>query len=580
MADEKDLVGDAADKAKDAAGDIVEKGKDVAEAAADKVGDAAGAVGDKAGDVVEGAKDLAGSAADKVGDAAGAVGDAAGDAVEGAKDLAGSAADKVGDAAGAVGDKAGDVVEGAKDLAGAAADKVGDAAGAVGDAAGDAVEGAKDLAGAAADKVGDAAGAVADKAGDAAAAVGDAAGDAVDAVKDVGGAAVDKAGDAAEAVGDAAGAAVDKGKEVLGDAAGAVSGAASGAADAVGGAFDSVSDAFDGDGDGDSILKWLIPLLLLAIVLVLGFMFCGPGKDAGSATKGDEKKTEDAKSGETSSATGEAVESSVEISAKDGKYTITGTVKDEETKANILKEAEAVWGSGNVDVDGLKVDANAKEFKEGWFDNFKNLLPDLKDWKEGSISWIGDTLKKVGDLPAAAVDKIKSLFSGWSLGFGFADAAELAKQANEKAMELLGSADSVEEVVTGLNATIINFDTGKSEVPESAKSILEKAAEVLKKQEEGTKIEVGGHTDNQGDASANQALSQARAESVMKALIDLGVSKDMLTAKGYGQDNPKSSNDTEEGRYQNRRIEYKVAGGGDSSADASTEEKKEDEGAE
>ena len=568
MADEKDLVGDAADKAKDAAGNIVEKGKDVADAAADKVSDAAGAVGDKAGDVVEGAKDLAGSAADKVGDAAGAVGDKAGDVVEGAKDLAGAAADKVGDAAGAVGDAAGDAVEGAKDLAGAAADKVGDAAGAVADKAGDAVDAAKDLGGAAVDK-----------AGDAAAAVGDAAGDAVDAVKDIGGAAVDKAGDAAEAVGDAAGAAVDKGKEVLGDAAGAVTGAASGAADAVGGAFDSVSDAFDGDGDGDSILKWLIPLLLLAIVLVLGFMFCGPGKDAGSATKGDEKKTEDAKSGETSSATGEAVESSVEISAKDGKYTITGTVKDEETKANILKEAEAVWGAGNVDVEGLKVDANAKDFKEGWFDNFKNLLPDLKDWKEGSISWIGDTLKKVGDLPSAAIDKIKSLFSGWTLPVGIADAADLAKAANEKAMELLGSADSVDDVVKGLNATIINFATGKSEVPESAKGVLEKAAEVLKKQDAGTKIEIGGHTDNQGAAASNQALSQARAESVMKALVDLGVSKDMLSAKGYGQDNPKASNDTEEGRYENRRIEYKVAGS-DESGDVSAEEKKEDEGAE
>ncbi|MCB1023910.1 MAG: DUF937 domain-containing protein, partial [Acidobacteria bacterium] len=153
----------------------------------------------------------------------------------------------------------------------------------------------------------------------------------------VAGDAAEKAGDAAEAVGDAAEAAVDKGKEVIGDAAGAVGDAASAVSGKVGNAFDSVGDALDGDGDGGSILKWLLPLLLLALLLALGFMFCSKNPDA------DKPAAENANTSE-SNTTGDSakeVESSVNVEAKDGKYSISGVVKDEETKANIKKESEA-----------------------------------------------------------------------------------------------------------------------------------------------------------------------------------------------------------------------------------------------
>lgn len=132
---------------------------------------------------------------------------------------------------------------------------------------------------------GTAAGAVAGAAGVAGAAASgaaDEAGDAVEAAGDVAGAAKEKAGDAVEAVSDAAGAAVDKGKEVVGEAAGAVTGAAGAAADKVGDAFDGVGDTFDGDGDG-SILKWLLPLLLLGLLILLGFWFWGGDQGASPA---------------------------------------------------------------------------------------------------------------------------------------------------------------------------------------------------------------------------------------------------------------------------------------------------------
>jgi len=72
------------------------------------------------------------------------------------------------------------------------------------------------------------------------------------------------------------------------------------------------------------------------------------------------------------------------------------------------------------------------------------------------------------------------------------------------------------------------------------------------------KIEIAGHTDNQGNAAANQVLSENRAKAVYQYLIDHGISVTRLMYKGYGQSKPIATNDTEEGRAQNRRTEFRV----------------------
>ena len=74
------------------------------------------------------------------------------------------------------------------------------------------------------------------------------------------------------------------------------------------------------------------------------------------------------------------------------------------------------------------------------------------------------------------------------------------------------------------------------------------------------KIEISGHTDNIGSASVNQKLSENRAKAVVDYLVDKGVAKDRLDYKGYGFTQPVATNDTEEGRQQNRRTEFKIMG--------------------
>ena len=72
------------------------------------------------------------------------------------------------------------------------------------------------------------------------------------------------------------------------------------------------------------------------------------------------------------------------------------------------------------------------------------------------------------------------------------------------------------------------------------------------------KLEISGHTDNQGGSAINKSLSQRRANSVMIHLIKQGVEASRLIAKGYGDQNPIADNKTAEGRKLNRRVELKI----------------------
>jgi OOP family OmpA-OmpF porin len=72
------------------------------------------------------------------------------------------------------------------------------------------------------------------------------------------------------------------------------------------------------------------------------------------------------------------------------------------------------------------------------------------------------------------------------------------------------------------------------------------------------RIEIGGHTDATGSAATNRRLSLQRAQSVKAYLVRKGVRPDRLETVGYGPDNPIATNDTEEGRRENRRVELKL----------------------
>lgn len=103
----------------------------------------------------------------------------------------------------------------------------------------------------------------------------------------------------------------------------------------------------------------------------------------------------------------------------------------------------------------------------------------------------------------------------------------------------------------------IFFDTDKFDLKSESTTELNKLVDLMKKNST-LKIEIGGHTDNQGDKNYNQKLSENRAKSVFDYLVKSGISSDRLTYKGYGMTIPIADNGTEDGRKLNRRTEFKV----------------------
>jgi OOP family OmpA-OmpF porin len=103
----------------------------------------------------------------------------------------------------------------------------------------------------------------------------------------------------------------------------------------------------------------------------------------------------------------------------------------------------------------------------------------------------------------------------------------------------------------------VHFDFDKSTLRPEAIVILNEAAGLLKSQATVV-VEIAGHTDSIGTEEYNQGLSERRAQAVKDYLESQGITATRLTARGYGETQPIASNDTEDGRALNRRVEMIV----------------------
>jgi outer membrane protein OmpA-like peptidoglycan-associated protein len=104
-------------------------------------------------------------------------------------------------------------------------------------------------------------------------------------------------------------------------------------------------------------------------------------------------------------------------------------------------------------------------------------------------------------------------------------------------------------------ATGIRFDVGKATLRPESMGIINKIGEMMDEHPE-LKFSIEGHTDNDGDLDINQKLSEERAKTVMAKLVSMGISADRLSTKGYGESNPIATNNTSEGKANNRRVEF------------------------
>jgi outer membrane protein OmpA-like peptidoglycan-associated protein len=157
--------------------------------------------------------------------------------------------------------------------------------------------------------------------------------------------------------------------------------------------------------------------------------------------------------------------------------------------------------------------------------------------------------KAKADADKAAADKAKADADKAAADKAKADADKA--DADKVTMETSGNVQG-----TDIGPVILHFPTGSAnpQLADTTKSYFAKVAKFLE-DNSSAKVTIVGHTDNKGDPAKNKALGLKRAEILQKALVDLGVPKDRVSASSEGADKPIADNSTEQGREKNRRVE-------------------------
>ena len=149
-----------------------------------------------------------------------------------------------------------------------------------------------------------------------------------------------------------------------------------------------------------------------------------------------------------------------------------------------------------------------------------------------------------------------------------------ARQSKKMQAEIIGTQEEMQAEIVGTQIGVlqtkaalaklyerterlpgVTFKRDSAELREEAKPILDVIADRLVK--ENKPLEIAGHTSSTGPAKHNMTLSQARADAVRDYLISRGVTRSNLIAKGYGMNQPIATNDTQEGRNANKRVEIR-----------------------
>lgn len=597
-----DFAGKAAHEAGDLAGDVKDGAKAAGAAALGAAGAAAAGLGALAGKALSGAGKLAGDVKDGAGKAldkaenltskaAHEAGDLAGDVKDGAKAAGAAALGAAGAAAAGLGALAGKALSGAGKLAGDVKDGIKDGADKVVSTAENLTEKAADKVDTAKENIKEtftshtdtdkeksddksALGAVVAGAAGAAVAAGtlasQAAKNTAQEAKNLTEKAVDTAKDAGKKVEAAAEKTANEVKDGTKAAAAATVAVATTAAQNVGHTAKEAKDAagaalHETAKQGGGFLKSLLPiigLVILGAILFLMLRSCQTSKQPVAAPTAKPTAAATATPSATPAADLKAATLSFATDDKgNALYSCRSQAGSEGVFASIGKALSEVFGTTQ------KCDFEAsKDFAEDLpaLDHLPKLAALLKGVPNASVSIDGKTVRFNGT-DEAVVSKLVNDAKG-ILPSDFVVEAEPKLNTTEavassidtakEAMQNLDAQNaSAEQVVQALNMQIINFATSSNAIPEENKEILNLAAEKLTALPDAH-LKITGHTDSQGNHAFNQKLSERRAAAVRDYLVSKGIKADRLEIFGASSDEPVASNATEQGRFQNRRIEF------------------------
>jgi OOP family OmpA-OmpF porin len=233
--------------------------------------------------------------------------------------------------------------------------------------------------------------------------------------------------------------------------------------------------------------------------------------------------------------------------------TLTGNVPDDKVHSSLVASAARKFFNEKV-VDNLKVSMGAPA---GFAAAVTPALGALSRLSTGTLVVSDRELKLSGDAfyDAAAVAIRAGLGKDFPQGWQFK--ADIAVKPAAAPVD----ATVCQQLFTDLlSKGTIRFPTAQSTIDPDSAGLLDRLIETAMRCPTA-RIEISGHTDADGEDGFNQALSEKRAQAVMDYLVKAGLPGDRFTAVGYGSTQPIASNETDEGKAQNRRIEFVVRPG-------------------
>lgn len=233
-----------------------------------------------------------------------------------------------------------------------------------------------------------------------------------------------------------------------------------------------------------------------------------------------------------------------------GEITLSGFVPSEEARQSVLSDVAALFPARTV-TDALTLAEGAPDGFDAMVQAGLRALGRLANGQlnlsDTSANLSGDGLfqRSIGQIEESIAGEVPDSFNLES------DIGMLAPPA------IVDAAACQVQFANLLSGNSIRFATGKADIDTLSYGLLDRLVRTLQSCPDA-RVEIAGHTDAQGSDTANQALSQQRAGSVLAYVQNAGVPASRLSAVGYGEASPIADNDTEEGRARNRRIEFTV----------------------
>jgi OmpA-OmpF porin, OOP family len=230
--------------------------------------------------------------------------------------------------------------------------------------------------------------------------------------------------------------------------------------------------------------------------------------------------------------------------------TMNGYVPDNTVHAALIDTAKRKFLNEKI-VDNLKASIGAPA---GFANAAVAALGALSRLSTGSLTMSDREVKLSGDaFYDVAAEEIRGGFPG-ELPQGWRANTEVSTRPPASAVDATVCQQLFSEL---LAIGKIRFLSGQASIDNDSRGLMDRLVEIALRCPTAS-LEIGGHTDSDGDEDANMKLSERRAQAVLDYLARAGLPTDRLQAVGHGQAAPVASNDTAEGKAQNRRIEFTV----------------------